>query len=377
VDQTYQFTAAQGLQQINRGWEQPLTVVNAGAISLQVTDDPNGGSIGLALPPGASIVWDAGRPLNAYVLTGTAGTAILTVLENGGTIANPAAIAAALVASGLTADAIGSAIALQGAPPLNRFDLTANAVTGNIANNGTLLLGPWDIRKYNAIRGLFQYSIGGVTIIQPPLIRPLDFHWLLDNNGSPGAAVDAERYYVYGGTNFTNHFGLTGILTPIKGAWLEVLIGAEVGASLSPGGGAVQYSLIGQYLSAGDPVQIVSFFNWGNNSGWAVDGRQDQDNYWWISGAKVNGINVSDYPPVQSGPVYWQASVVAVTTAVVQVQLLDAVDNTSVVDQFTFPVSATGTSQARQIILPNRPITLRVIGGGCTNVAVSMSSLPR
>lgn len=372
MDQTYQFTAAQGLRQINRGWELPLTVVNAGLISLQITDDPNGGSQGLALPPGASIVWDAGRPLNAYVLTGTAGTGVLTVLENSGTVSNPAAIAAALVASGLTADAIGGAIALQGAPPLNRFDQIANATSPLIAVAGSLTLGTWNVSKYNAVRWLDSYNLNGGLFAFPPPARPLDFIWLLDNNGVPGSAIDSERYYTYSGT--AGQQSASSIVTPIKGAWLRVTALPEVGGA-SASGGTIIYFLGGQYLQVGDPMTVSNFQQFGNNSGWAVSNTSDTDNYWWISGAKVNAVTISDWPPVQSGPVFWQVSTTAVTVGQIQVQLLDIVDGT-VVDQFTFPVAA-GSSQARQIIMPNRLVQLRVIGGAAATVAVSMSSLPR
>lgn len=104
-----------------------LTLYNLSTTeTLNINDSTNGS--GFPLSPGASVSWDAGKPLYASCAT----SATLVVMDNGGTISNPATLAKLIVSSGL-GQSVADAVAISGAPSIdspNAFPQYTGGPTG-------------------------------------------------------------------------------------------------------------------------------------------------------------------------------------------------------------------------------------------------------
>jgi hypothetical protein len=116
------------------GASTPSLVTNTGANPCWINDLAN--AYGTRLSAGASILWDAGRPMYAYVLTG-APTSI-GVLENAGNIAVPPTLSpGSVTGTALAADAIDGKV-ITGAtlrtasPYANRVEIFNNGGIGHV-----------------------------------------------------------------------------------------------------------------------------------------------------------------------------------------------------------------------------------------------------
>jgi hypothetical protein len=377
VDQTYEFTAAKGLQNISGGFPSPLTVYNGGTVQIQVTDDVNGTSDGFPLSPGTSIVWDAGRPLCAFVPVGTPGQAALTILDNSGAISNPSAIASALLVGGL-AGAIASAIAVQGAPPLNAFDILKK-VTLRPFNAGTTSVDDIDVHKYNAI-SIWSYFTNTGAGTTPPGYRYITLDWYTDDAGALGALIVSNTYYLTddaagAGVSSGSYDGTT-IQVPVRGYWLRL---SYLPTPMFLNAGFLTFNVVGRY--AAQPVPFVNVTNprFGS-SGMAVDPAPDKhDGLVWMSGAKAAAL-LQEFPFILNvGPAQLHVAVNNVTVAPLEVVLLDAIDLKRIASSPIFPVAAgVVSSDTRQIMLPNVPFIVQIAAGPvATSVSVSLTYLDR
>lgn len=364
MDQTWQFTAAQGLQQMYGGYASPLTVYNAGLISVQVTDDANGTATGFPLQPGSSIVWDAGRSLNAYVPTGVAGVALLVVLDNGGQISNPSAIASALLTAGL-ATAIGNAISITGAPPLNVSDAIATLQFATTGANFTSAI--FDIAKYQSI----TYFLGDAEgAFATPLPRAVLFQWM---NSAGTVVLATDTVYVVG-TN-GNIGGTTAVNTqgalPVRSSKLRVVYSATARV-----GTTAQIFLNGSYRTI-DYVKYKCINGYFGAGSW-VDtfGGDINANFQWMNGAKLAGAAV-DFPSSRSGYCQMHLAANNVGVAAMEALLLDGQDGKRIAS-LQAPVAAGVTNVFTQpFMLPSIPLQLSLTAAStATSVAVSLTYLP-
>lgn len=360
MDQTWQFAAADGLQYLYGGYSTPLTVYNAGPINVQLTEDVNGTSTGFPLQPGSSIVWDAGRPLNAYVQTGVAGTAVLVVLDNGGQISNPTAIANALLTAGL-ATAIGNAISITGAPPINVFDQFATLQFTSSGANFTSVI--YDVSKYQSVNFFLGDAAGAFG---SPLPRRVDLQWL-DSTGTIPLALDT----VWLTDTNNNPSGTIAVNTqgrvPTRSGKLRVIM-----YTTARTGTTCQIFLQGSYRTVAqlEYKMISGYFGVAAAvSGSAADRFASMD-----FGAVPASTVLTDYPPEIAGNAEFSYRVVLTAGGVGLVLFVNDLISGKQLFSITCPANVI-TQGVQPLIIPNRPISVVANAGAAVVVTQCLTSL--
>lgn len=348
MDQVWTISAAQSLVTLSQnGNPEPLTVYNAGPSDALVTQDEAATSPGFPLPVGASIVWDAGRPLCALV---PVGTTVLNVLANSGPLLTPETFAQALILSNF-AQAVASDISISGAPPINSF---TSVFSGTCTDAGTVQ-GPADVSAFQSLDIImFENNVGGFAV---PLPRSVVLLW---DNGLQDIV------------NLTDSNGVISVLpglhvsVPVRSPHVTFVVNSNGRA------GTVSFFVRGSYRTQTSLTYQLQSSYWGKSGlaffGTAAEGWQG------LSGVK-GASTLNDYPSVTAGTVTMTASSGAVTGNPLSISVLDLA-SAIVLAQVSFPVGAGGTVE-QEFQAGNRPLQLQIGPPSAASalVRVSLSSV--
>jgi len=369
------FTATPSLQALYpNGYQDALTLLNLdGLVNVYLCDRPGmAPTSGWLLSPQSSVTWNPGRPL--YIACAPASTAPVQIIDQDLNGWNPGAIAGQLIDQNLPG-LIANEISIQGAPPINAFDVLQHNNNSGIIAPGSFYTIDTNVSKYNSIRFNTDYVVSGASA-GAPVIRPMRFDWYTgDPNIGSSILIDTEIYYVYHCINGSRDG--TSVFAPTRGAWLRIFIQPEV-VNTSPSGGFFDYDLIGTYQSLDRPVQFMGFYAFGSPSTWTIDPNNNADNSWTAFGAKTGGVIVTDYPPMQSGPNFLYVLTNAVTLGTLQIQLIDLITTRPLVGIW-FNSGSPASNGSLSFIAPNKPLQINVGGSAAasTFVQISVSSEPR
>lgn len=190
----------------------PVTIVNAsgGGTVIRIDSAQPSDTSGQPLSDGGTLPWDEDLPL------WLAGPGQVILSDNSGQPFDPGAIASSLILQGLPT-AIASAIAITGAPPIDKLALLASNQVGAALNttfvyaNGTSAT--WDTSGYNSL--ILQGRVIG------PVLRAtgtglgnwvkIVFQWF----DTAGNLLDTDQFVVYDSN--TRNPEPTFIHVPVKG----------------------------------------------------------------------------------------------------------------------------------------------------------------
>lgn len=337
MDQKWTISAAQSLVVLSQnGNPEPLTVYNAGPSDALLTQDEAATSPGFPLPVGASIVWDAGRPLCATV---PVGTTELDTLTNSGALLTPETFAQALILSNF-AQEVADNIAVSGAPPINAFTTLVNLVVGAAGGSSATV----DVSAYQSLDiVVLDTSSVGNTFALP---RQIFLAW--DNNLSDVFySIDANALIV----TPTTSGGVTHISVPVRSPNLFVAVGA------GRAGDTVQVLVQGSYKSLGNPTYACGSPYGGPSTGLGTISGSFFERYVAIDfGAQAVGTGNS-YPDIIAGLAMVSYRIQTPAGSTVAFRIVDAITNTGRLLDVSAPAS-TITEGVVQIVVPNRPLRI-------------------
>jgi hypothetical protein len=211
----------------------------------------------------------------------------------------------------------------------------------------------------------------------------VQFDWFLDAGGVPGAQISTEFYGLVSDNHLPIQYPFCTIVdTPVRGAWLQITYQAAV----TPSNNRQSGMIIGKYATLPAPVyRAVNMWGLGAEglaAGWTFYGDGTHfnlgdwaDNYWFLSGPKVNGTAISvPIGFVQAGLCKVHFATNAVATAAITTTLVDDMDG-RLLYQRSSPVGASDADDA-QIWIPNRPVRLNLSGGASSAVSMTLTYPP-
>lgn len=337
--QTYPVSSPTPVGIYPAGQQGALTVSNDSVTATAYLSDlPNNN--GYALRPGAAITWDAGKALYAYVAVGSPAT--LTVIDNGGALFSPKAIADQLSAGGLATE-IANAITLNGIPTI---DVPTRIAAGSVYTTGTAQLGAGtlNVSRYTTLILNTTESFTGSPNV-PRRFEIIFYH--------SGAASERRVIWLAAGTQ-TYRFPVEGDAVAII-AW---------GNSVTTEG--IGWTLEASYKVTPTPEYVHTY----GDGLWTGQGEA-ADGYAALGYTGTAAAFATRYPPSRAGQCLLAVQVAAVTVNPVTFTVADLATGYPL-GVLTFPVLATGQAQSLALALPSRPVILTLTGGTVTTLTASL-----
>lgn len=375
MDKVFQLLAGQLTSVFAKsGYPTELAVINLSATeTIYLTDQQSTApGTGTPLGPGNVGSWAGRKAL--YASPGAGVAAGLAVSDSLNSLFPAGAVAQQLFELGLTPEAIGNQIALQGAPPINAFNQIYRLL--NLAWTGVPVFVPaFDVSKYNALEILI--SLNTATVPAAPTLRSAELVWFADAGGAPGSQIWNDLYYFSddaAGTHPGAGYVGTAIITPIRGAWLRINY-----KTITAGGSSLKLNttVVGRYLALSEPVVTCSnayvgaFFP-------SFSPGNVEDNFFWMSGAKATGTTPIDYVPSQNGNCILTARNTANVTVLPLLIMIEDLQDSRILAAVSLPVGGTVNVESQPFIVSNRMLQVRIGSSTsvCSNFEFSLNFTP-
>jgi hypothetical protein len=338
------------------------TLINAGAVTVYLDENPSARTAGQPLSAGSSVLWDADRGLYAATAAGT--TSTLVVSPNQGAGFDAGAVAAQLIDQGLAGD-IADAISIAGAPPIDAPGMPHDAQQNVATGVAPVTTGIIDIARYNFVEVWVLES--GVTTPNTTS-RSVTLTWYAD---AAATIIVHSVVYYYGAYN-----GNIGIKGPVAGGAMALRLSWTAAATVQTV--TLQSWVFGSMRMSSQ----ASSYNGDDNAviwaGTPADGLGGSGEFIYAQGGVVTPVANTIYPQSYEGPakLYVQASVVAAGGSFT-VLLMDTVHGNAFA-AVILGVSAAFQSQIVDVIIPRRPIkiTATIAGANATNPAALLVMTP-